>query len=154
MSTKASCQPDESPCGPIIMSLTCMLSVLGLVDDIHEINPALSDVSDPALFPESGLPTSPNRTFRTTCNIAFGRFASAVRVSPGVRRAFAAVHGVPVGALACSWDNPFFTPRPDPGLRKGRGLALHWDDNYYYGGEKAHTADDICVQVSIPTAQG
>ena len=125
-----------------------------MVDDIHEINPALSDISDPALFPESGLPTSPNRTFRTTCNIAFGRFASAVRASPGVRRAFAAVHGVPVEELACSWDNPFFTPRPEPGQRRGPGLALHWDDNYYYGGEKTHTADDICVQVLVPTVFG
>ena len=123
-----------------------------MVDDIHEINPALSDISDPTLFPESGLPTSPNRTFRTTCNIAFGRFASAVRVSPGVRRAFAAVYGVPVEELACSWDNPFFTPRPEPGQHRGRGLALHWDDNYYYGGEKARTADDICVQVPMPSA--
>ena len=110
-------------------------------------------------------------------------------ISPGVRRAFAAVYGVPAEELACSWDNPFFTPRdhsrisrpqnllnfldplptncefpvtipsptahvttcprPEPGQRKGRGLALHWDDNYYYGGAKAHTADDICIQVSL-----
>ena len=53
------------------------------MDDIHEINPALTGISEPALFPERGLPTSPNRTFRTTCNIAFGRFAAAVRARDG-----------------------------------------------------------------------
>ena len=62
---------------------TCSSDPSGLVDDIHEINPALSGISDPALFPERGLPTSPNRTFRTTCNIAFGRFAAAVRARDG-----------------------------------------------------------------------
>jgi hypothetical protein len=46
-----------------------------LVADLHEVNPATSHITDPGNFLEADLPTSPNHTFRTTCNMAFGRFA-------------------------------------------------------------------------------
>ena len=84
-------------------------ALAALAADVAEISPGMAAVAL-ADVPEGALPTSPNRSFRTSCNIAFGRFAAAVRGAPGVRAAFAALHGVAPAALACSWDNPFFTP--------------------------------------------
>lgn len=116
-----------------------------LVADVHEINPATSHISDPGSFLEEDLPTSPNHTFRTTCNMAFGRFAWFVRGHPSVRNAFALLHSVESAALSCSWDNPFYTPRADATTHQ-HATQLHWDHNYYYRGTKAPLADELCVQ--------
>jgi hypothetical protein len=120
-------------------------AIESLVQDIHELNPATRHINDPGLFPESDLPTSPNCTFRTTCNMAFGRFSTHVRNNDGVREAFSALHGVDADRLACSWDNPFYTPQPDAATNE-RATQLHWDHNWYYSGEQAPLADDLCVQ--------
>ena len=137
-------------------------AVAALVADLHEVNPSTSHITDPALFPEEALPTSPNRTFRTTCNMAFGRFSWFVRGHAGVRDAFVMLHGMDseegregggggdaeaAGGLACSWDNPFYTPAGGTELLAGGGCTeLHWDHNWYYAGEKAPMADELCVQ--------
>ena len=135
-------------------------AVAALVSDLHEVNPSTSHITDPALFPEEALPTSPNRTFRTTCNMAFGRFSWFVRGHAGVRDAFVMLHGMDseerggsgmnteaAKGLACSWDNPFYTPAGGTELLAGGGCTeLHWDHNWYYAGEKAPMADELCVQ--------
>jgi hypothetical protein len=122
-------------------------AVRALIDDLHEVNPATAHITDPAAFDEADLPTSPNHTFRTTCNMAFGRFARAVRGHAGVRAAFAALHGVPAERLACSWDNPFYTPQANDSCSTQNACTqLHWDMNWWYGGEKAPLADELCVQ--------
>ena len=118
-----------------------------LVEDLHEINPATKHTTCLAQFEEADLPTSPNHTFRTTCNIAFGRFAWAVRTHPEVRRAFALLHDCEPDNLACSWDNPFYTPRADDSCSINNACTqLHWDMNKYFGGEIAPLADELCVQ--------
>jgi hypothetical protein len=131
-------------------------ALAALAADVAEISPGAAAAVALADLPEAALPTSPNRSFRTSCNIAFGRFAAAVRGAPGVRAAFAALHGVAPAALACSWDNPFFTPAESAAASaQPRGLPLHWDANAYYGGARAPHADDRCVQgVFYATATG
>ena len=47
---------------------------------------------------------------------------------------------------ACSWDNPFFTPRPTA-VTNAAATQLHWDFNAYVGGREAPLADELCVQV-------
>ena len=118
-------------------------AMAALLHDIHEVNPAVSAVTDLSQFAEHDLPTSPNNAFRATCNMAFGRFASAVRLAPGIRKAFATIHQT--DALACSWDIPFYTPQPDR-VPSGKALQLHWDHNWYYGGTQAPLADALCAQ--------
>jgi hypothetical protein len=118
-------------------------AITGLVEDIHELNPATQHINDPSGFDETDLPTSPNSTFRTTCNMAFGRFSMFVRNDDGVRSAFAHLHDVGEDSLACSWDNPFYTPQPEKGVI---ATQLHWDHNWYYGGERAPLADSLCTQ--------
>ena len=113
--------------------------------DLQEINPSTAAIGDLSGFAEGDLPTSPNHTFRTTCNMAFGRFARYVRNHDGVRSVFAAMHGVRPAELGCSWDNPFYTPRSDGAVAK-RATQLHWDRNAYYAGERAPMADELCVQ--------
>jgi hypothetical protein len=120
-------------------------AMAALLHDIHEVNPAVSAVTDLSQFAEHDLPTSPNNAFRATCNMAFGRFASAVRLAPGIRKAFATIHQTPPDALACSWDIPFYTPQPDR-VPSGKALQLHWDHNWYYGGTQAPLADALCAQ--------
>lgn len=68
-----------------------------------------------------------------------------VRGHPSVRAAFALLHGVDPGALSCSWDNPFYTPRADATTHQ-HPTQLHWDHNYYFNGAKAPMADELCVQ--------
>jgi len=52
---------------------------------------------------EAILPTSPNRSFWTTSNIALGRFATAIRNAPGVYTGLPQhPSGVAPSALACS----------------------------------------------------
>ena len=78
---------------------------------------------------------------------AFGRFAWAVRTHPEVRRAFALLHDCEPDNLACSWDNPFYTPRADDSCSINNACTqLHWDMNKYFGGEIAPLADELCVQ--------
>jgi hypothetical protein len=120
-------------------------AMAALLHDIHEVNPTTSAVTDLAKFAESDLPTSPNNTFRATCNFAFGKFASAVRAAPGVRNAFANIHQVSPERLACSWDIPFYTPQPDR-VTASKALQLHWDHNFYYAGKEAPLADALCTQ--------
>ena len=118
-----------------------------LLADLHEINPATSHITALGEFDEPELPTSPNHTFRTTCNMAFGRFAWAVRTHDGVKQAFAKLHGTTPDQLACSWDNPFYTPKAtDSCSTQNACTQLHWDMNYYYKGAKAPLADELCVQ--------
>jgi hypothetical protein len=130
-------------------------ALAALAADVAEISPGTAGVAL-ADLPEAALPTSPNRSFRTSCNIAFGRFAAAVRGAPGVRAAFAELHGVTPAALACSWDNPFFTPAESAAASVlPRSLPLHWDANAYFGGTCAPHAHDRCVQgVFYATATG
>ncbi len=122
-------------------------ALAALAADVADISPGAAGTAL-ADLPEAALPTSPNRAFRTSCNIAFGRFAAAVRGAPGVRAAFAALHGVAPAALACSWDNPFFTPAESAAATPmpARCLPLHWDANFYFGGARAPRAGDRCVQ--------
>ena len=116
-----------------------------LLRDLQEINPSTAAIGDLSGFTERDLPTSPNHTFRTTCNMAFGRFARYVRNHDGVRDVFAAMHEVQPAELGCSWDNPFYTPRRDGAVAK-RATQLHWDRNAYYAGARAPMADELCVQ--------
>lgn len=120
-------------------------AIAGLVDDLHEVNPDTRHITDPGTFPEHELPTSPNHTFRTTCNLAFGRFSWSVRGAGGVRQAFSEMHGEPAERLACSWDNPFYTPQADE-VSNSQATQLHWDHNMYCAGEKAPLADELCIQ--------
>ena len=127
-------------------------ALAALAADLDEISPGAAPLADLAAAREEMLPTSPNHSFRTTCNIAFGRFAAAVRNAPGIRSAFGALHGVAPAALACSWDNPFFTPAagsaapPPEGAARARGLPLHWDANAFFGGAPAPRANEPCIQ--------
>jgi hypothetical protein len=122
-------------------------AVRSLLADLHEVNPATSHITALDAFDESDLPTSPNHTFRTTCNMAFGRFAWAVRAHDRVKEAFARLHGTTSDQLACSWDNPFYTPKAtDSCSTQNACTQLHWDMNYYYKGSKAPLADELCVQ--------
>lgn len=93
-------------------------AIQALVEDLHEVNPTTTHITDPAKFSEADLPTSPNQTFRTTCNMAFGRFSWFIRGHSGVRDAFSAIHNVPKEELVCSWDNPFYTPKPTEAMRE------------------------------------
>jgi len=120
-------------------------AIKSLVADIHEVNPNTRHINDPSKFNEKELPTSPNHTFRTTCNMAFGRFASYVRNHDRIRLAFAHMHDTKPEALACSWDNPFYTPQQSL-LKDDQATQLHWDHNWWYAGEKAPLADELCVQ--------
>jgi hypothetical protein len=118
-----------------------------LVNDLHEINAETQHITSLSHFAEEDLPTSPNHTFRTTCNMAFGRFAWTVRCNQNIRMAFATLHECTLDALACSWDNPFYTPQANDSCSTQNACTqLHWDMNWYYGGEKAPLADELCVQ--------
>ena len=116
-----------------------------LVDDLHEINPSIKHIKDVSQFPEADLPTSPNHSFRTTCNIVFGRFASMIRGHEGVRGAFSVMHDVPSEQLGCSWDTIFYTSQANE-VTNTLATQLHWDHNGYCGGEKVSLADDLCIQ--------
>ena len=117
-----------------------------LVQDLHEINPATrSSVTTLQGFEESDLPTSPNHSFRTTCNIVFGRFASSIRANPSVRAAFAALHGVPAEELGVSWDTLFYTSQAHE-VSADMATQLHWDHNGYCGGRQHKLAETLCTQ--------
>ena len=118
-----------------------------LLEDLHEVNPAKAHISALDAFEEDDLPTSPNHTFRTTCNMAFGRFSWAVRTHYGVKEAFAKIHGTTADSLSCSWDNPFYTPQAtDSCSTQSACTQLHWDMNYFFKGTKAPLTDELCVQ--------
>jgi hypothetical protein len=116
-----------------------------LVDDLHEINPSTGDVVDLAGFDEYDLPTSPNHSFRTTCNLCFGRFASVIRSHEGVRAAFAALHDCTAEELGCSWDTIFYTSKAIE-VKPTDATQLHWDHNGYCGGERHPLSEKLCVQ--------
>jgi len=116
-----------------------------LVDDIHEINPNTKHKTDVADFDDAELPTTPNRAFRSTCNIVFGRFATTIRNHEGVRQGFAHLHGVPTEQLGCSWDTVFYTPKAK-GVAPSDATQLHWDANGYNAGKKHLLADELCCQ--------
>ncbi len=97
----------------------------GLVDDVHEINPNTWHIQDVAGFTEAQLPSSPNHSFRTTCNLVFGRFASLIRSNEGVRSAFGVMHGVPPERLGCSWDTIFYTSEAAK-VTDNLATQLHW----------------------------
>ena len=117
----------------------------GLVEDLHEINPATKHIKDVGDFKEEELPTSPNHSFRTTCNICFGRFASMIRGHTGVRSAFAGLHETEADRLGCSFDSIFYTPQSDE-VNATLSTQLHWDHNSYSAGERWPLSEDLCVQ--------
>lgn len=117
----------------------------GLVDDLHEINPSTRHIKSAMEFDEADLPTSPNRSFRTTCNIVFGRFATAIRTSTGVREAFATLHETPAEQLGCSWDTLFYTSQASE-VTGAMATQLHWDHNGYCGGKRYPLSDSLCLQ--------
>jgi hypothetical protein len=116
-----------------------------LVHDLHEINPSTRHINAASEFSEDDLPSSPNHSFRTTCNIVFGRFASTIRSHESVRKAFSLMHQVPSDRLGCSWDTIFYTSEA-ANVTDTLATQLHWDHNGYVGGEKHLIADDLCVQ--------
>jgi hypothetical protein len=116
-----------------------------LVADLSEINPSTRDLTDPADFDEADLPTSPNHSFRTTCNICFGRFASEIRAHEGVRAAFAALHGCAAEDMGVSWDTVFYTSRARE-VSARDATQLHWDHNGYCAGEPHLLSKHLCVQ--------
>jgi len=56
------------------------------------------------------------------------------------------VHGVLPDDMACSWDNPFYTPTSASATVNNNATQLHWDRNWYYAGSKAPLADALNVQ--------
>jgi len=117
----------------------------GLVEDVHEINPNTRHIQDVAGFTEAHLPSSPNHSFRTTCNLVFGRFASLIRSNEGVRSSFGVMHGVPPERLGCSWDTIFYTSEAAK-VTDNLATQLHWDHNGWCGGERMELAEHLCVQ--------
>eukprot|EP01052_Picozoa_sp_SAG31_P027058 SAG31_NODE_2502_length_5594_cov_3.175796_2_plen_90_part_00 len=73
-----------------------------------------------------------------------------MRGHESIKEAFGMVHMVPPEQLACSWDNPFYTPRANDSCSTQNACTqLHWDMNWWYGGKKAPLADELCGEDNL-----